>query len=77
MTINPMEVGRFAVSPSGRRVASTVLRLVKRDRLPLEQAADDVVAFMEELERLSDATGKPVKQVADEALGLFRREHKC
>lgn len=63
------------LSPTGKRIGETVLRLVKRDNLPLEQAAGDVVVFMEDVERLADATGAPVKQVLEESVALYRKEH--
>lgn len=75
--VSLMSVMRFLTSQSGKELGSKVWHLIQREGLPPEQVAGDVIGFMDQLEELSDLTGKPLKQVADEAVALFRRENKC
>lgn len=51
------------------------MRVVRRDNLQVDQMVEDLTAFIEQLEQAADASHKPVKQVATEAIALFRQNN--
>ena len=65
-----LEMARTLATPEGRRLLSTIQRLVQSEGLPVEQVIRESVQHMEHLEALARQTGRTVKQVADESLAL-------
>ncbi len=68
-----LEIARLLAQPEGRRLISTLHRLVESQGLPVEQVLRESVDHMERLETLARKTGKTVKQVADESLDLYEK----
>jgi len=69
-----LEIARLLATGEGRRLISTLQRLVQSQGLPLEQVIRESVEHMERLESLAKRTGKPIKQVADDSLNLYEKK---
>ncbi|GAH80805.1 unnamed protein product [marine sediment metagenome] len=69
-----LEIARLLATSEGRRLISTLQRLVQSQGLPLEQVIRESVEHMERLERLAKRTGKQIKQVADDSLDLYEKK---
>ncbi len=73
--LNPfLEAGARVLGPDGPEMVRTIQRIAQKQGIPTEQIVKDALAFMKEMEVLSDRSGKTVKQVADEALADYRRK---
>jgi len=68
-----LEIARLLATGEGRRLISTLQRLVQSQGLPLDQVIRESVEHMERLESLAKRTGKTIKQVADDSLDLYER----
>ncbi len=72
--VTALEIARLLASGEGRRLISTLQRLVQSQGLPLEQVIRESVEHMERLESLAKRTGKQIKQVADDSLDLYEKK---
>jgi len=71
-----LEIARLLATGQGRRLISTLQRLVQSQGLPIEQVIRESVEHMERMESLAKRTGKPIKQVADDSLSLYEEALK-
>lgn len=63
------DVMKLLGSSEGDRLIKTVKRLIDSQQLTIQQVAE----HLDRLERVSSLTGKPIKQVSDEALALYEK----
>lgn len=67
-------VARMMTTAEGRRLVTTLQRIMESQKMPVEQALSESVDFMEKLEQLAQRTGKTIKEVADEALAAYEAD---
>lgn len=70
------DLARVMAGPDGRKMFETIKRLVRSQGETTDSLIKEFNSHLERMERLSESTGKPVKQVADEALDLFERAQR-
>ncbi len=66
-----LEVAQLLATPEGRRLVATLGRLVQSQGIPLKEVMSQAITHMEQIEALAQRSGKSVKEVADESLGLY------
>jgi len=69
-----LEIARLLATGEGRRLISTLQRLVQSQGLPIEQVIRESIEHMERMESLAKRTGKQIKQVADDSLDLYEKK---
>ena len=73
--VTAWEMGRLLAPPEGVHLVSTIKRLVSSQGLPAGEVIKQSAEHLERLETLARRTGRSVKEVAEEALALYKKEH--
>ena len=70
------DLARIMTGKDGRKMLEIIKRLVRSQGEPPDELIKGFNAHLEHMERLSQRTGRSVKQVAIEALNLFERAQR-
>ncbi|HEC61088.1 MAG TPA: hypothetical protein ENI27_02410 [bacterium] len=65
------ELAKLLATTEGRKLITTLQRLVASQGKDLEQVMRESIEHMEKLEEIAKKRGKTLKQVADESLKLY------
>lgn len=69
-----LEIAALIATPGGKRLYSTLKRIVDAEGIPVAEVLNQSVDHLEKMEQIARTHGISVKQVADDSVRLYE-EH--